>query len=84
MEKSNSTKCRTLCLFEFNKLNQKEHAMKKNIINPYDDFDIDDIENPEWTEENFKNAISFSELPNDLQLILKKFKIKPLQIKNVK
>jgi len=58
--------------------------MKKNIINPYDDFDIDDIENPEWTEENFKNAISFSELPNDLQLILKKFKIKPLQIKNVK
>lgn len=36
-----------------------------------DDFDIDDIESPELTDEFFKNAITFSELPDDLQLILK-------------
>ena len=30
-----------------------------------------DEENPEWTAEDFKNAISFSELPQDLQRVLK-------------
>lgn len=36
-----------------------------------DDFDIDDPENPELTDEFFKNAVQFSELPEDLQIILK-------------
>lgn len=36
-------------------------------INPEHYIDED---NPEWTEENFKNALSFSELPEDLQIIL--------------
>lgn len=44
---------------------------KKNIINLNDDFDIDDPENPELTDEFFKNAVSFYELPQDLQIILK-------------
>jgi uncharacterized protein (DUF4415 family) len=30
---------------------------------------IDD-ENPEWTDENFKNAVPFSELPKSLQTLL--------------
>lgn len=30
---------------------------------------IDD-ENPEWTDEDFKNAMSFTELPKSLQLLL--------------
>ena len=44
---------------------------KKNITNFIDDdFNIDDPENPELTEEFFKNAISFSELPENLQILL--------------
>jgi hypothetical protein len=44
---------------------------KKNITNFIDDdFNIDDPENPELTEEFFKNAVSFSELPEDLQILL--------------
>ncbi len=31
-----------------------------------------DKDNPEWTEEMFKNAISFSELPKDLQSKLRR------------
>ena len=42
---------------------------RKNIID--DDFEIDDADSPELTDEFFKNALSFSELPDDLQLILK-------------
>lgn len=44
---------------------------KKNIINLNDDFEIDDLESSELTDEFFKNALSFSELPEDLQNILK-------------
>lgn len=44
---------------------------KKNTTRLNDDFDIDNIDSPELTDEFFKNAISFSELPKDLQLILK-------------
>ncbi|MDD5215391.1 MAG: hypothetical protein PHQ03_07645 [Methylococcales bacterium] len=35
-----------------------------------DDFDIDAPESPELADEFFKNAVSFSELPQDLQIIL--------------
>ena len=45
--------------------------MKKNQQKQYIDEIITDEDNPEWTAEDFKNALSFSELPNDLQLILK-------------
>ncbi|MEI7841121.1 MAG: BrnA antitoxin family protein [Methylococcaceae bacterium] len=34
---------------------------------------IDD-ENPEWTEEDFKRAVTFSELPTSLQVTLKRLK----------
>jgi hypothetical protein len=44
---------------------------KKNTTSLNDDFDIDDIDSPELTDEFFKNAITFSELPEDLQIILK-------------
>lgn len=36
--------------------------MKKKV-NP----ELIDDENPEWTDENFKNAVSFSKLPVSLQ-----------------
>ena len=45
--------------------------MKKNQLKQYTDEIITDEDNPEWTAEDFKNAITFSELPDDLQLILK-------------
>lgn len=41
--------------------------MKKKV-NP----ELIDDENPEWTDENFKNALSFSELPVSLQNKLSK------------
>lgn len=44
--------------------------MKLNRKEQYIDEEIDDEDNPEWTAEDFKNAISFSELPEDLQIIL--------------
>lgn len=44
---------------------------KKNTTNfVNDNFDIDDPESPELTDKFFKNAVSFAELPQDLQMIL--------------
>lgn len=37
-------------------------------INP----ELIDDENPEWTDKDFKNSLSFSELPEELQKKLKK------------
>lgn len=45
--------------------------MKKNQKEQYTDEEITDEDNPEWTTEDFKKAIPFSALPNDLQRILK-------------
>lgn len=45
--------------------------MKKNQQKQYIDEVINDGDNPEWTAEDFKKAVSFSALPEDLQIILK-------------
>lgn len=44
--------------------------MKSNQKYYIDEKIIDD-DNPEWTKEDFKKSVSFSALPEDLQIILK-------------
>ena len=46
---------------------------RENAMNNPDPERIDD-ENPEWTEETFAKAISFSALPSDLQELLASLK----------